>query len=80
MDQLLLSIEDTARSLGIKRSLLYQMLVRGDIESVKIGRRRVVPAAAVEAFVQRLREEQAWISDAEPDRPVMSSPRTTGYG
>jgi len=80
MEPLLMDVEGAAKVLGIGRSLFYQLLQTGQIESLKIGRRRVVPAAAVEAFVQRLREEQAWISDAEPDRPVPSSLRTTGNG
>ena len=43
---------------GIGRSMLYELLGRGELESVKVGRRRFVPAAAIDAYVARLRAEQ----------------------
>jgi len=78
--KLLLTIPEVADRLSLGRSFIYILVMRGEIPSVRIGRCRRVPAAAVEEFVGRLREEQAWVSDAEPDRPVLSSLRTTGNG
>ena len=53
----LLSVAEAARALGIGRSLLYQLLADGEIASVSIGRRRLVPADALTAYVERLRRE-----------------------
>ena len=50
----LLSIPQTCRLLGIGRSSLYQMMASGQVRSVKIGRRRLVPREAVDEFVTSL--------------------------
>ena len=55
----LLTIDETAQRLGIGRSHAYIYVMRGDIESVKLGRSRRVPASAIDDFVRRLREEAA---------------------
>ena len=57
VDRLLLGIEDVQRALGIKRSMVFSLLQRGDLASTKIGRRRVVPVTALEAYVERLQAE-----------------------
>ncbi len=54
---LLLKVEAAAARLGVGRSTLYETIRRGEIESVLIGRSRRIPAAAVEAYVARLRGE-----------------------
>jgi len=46
-----LSIADPARLLGIGRSAVYQVIAHGHLQSVKIGRRRLVPARAVTRFI-----------------------------
>lgn len=56
---LLLNVEEAAELAGIGRTILYERLLSGDIASVKIGRRRLVPRAAVEEYVQRLLSEQS---------------------
>jgi excisionase family DNA binding protein len=43
----LLSIEQAARALGIGRTVLYSEIRAGRIRSVKVGRRRLIPASAV---------------------------------
>ena len=55
----LLTVAEAARRLGIGRSHAYIYVLRGELESVKLGRSRRVPAEAIEAFVKRLRDEQA---------------------
>lgn len=59
VDRLLLSIEDVQRALGVKRSMVFSLLQRGDLASTKIGRRRLVPVTALEAYVERLQAEQS---------------------
>jgi excisionase family DNA binding protein len=43
----LLSIDEAADVLGIGRSRLYAELAAGQLRSVKIGRRRLVPSSAI---------------------------------
>lgn len=54
--QLLLSVPEAARALGIARSSLYVLLDRHVLISVAIGRRRLLPARALEEYVDRLIE------------------------
>lgn len=55
---LLVNLEQAAEVLGgISRSRLFELLASGEIESVKLGRRRLIPAAALAAFVAQLRSE-----------------------
>jgi excisionase family DNA binding protein len=46
-------------ALAIGRTVLFELLRRNEIASVKIGRRRVIPAASLEAYMNRLITEQA---------------------
>ena len=55
----LLTVDEAAQRLGIGRSHAYIYVLKGELESVKLGRSRRVPAEAVEEFVKRLRGEQA---------------------
>ena len=57
VDRLLLGIEDVQRALGVKRSMVFSLLQRGDLVSTRIGRRRLVPVTALEAYVERLQAE-----------------------
>jgi excisionase family DNA binding protein len=50
----LLSVQEAAGELGIGRSLIYELLFSGALRSVKIGRRRLVPREAIEAFIADL--------------------------
>jgi excisionase family DNA binding protein len=56
-DTLLCSTEEAAQLLGIGRSQLFELLARAELESVKIGRRRLVPRDALGTYVERLRAE-----------------------
>jgi excisionase family DNA binding protein len=53
--RLVLTVEEAAERLGIGRTLMYALIAAGDVESVRIGRLRRVPADALDAFVFRLR-------------------------
>lgn len=44
LDRLAYSPEESAQKLGLSRSALYDALRRGDIRSVRIGGRRLIPA------------------------------------
>ncbi len=58
-DPLLLSVDQAAQRLSIGRSLMYTLVMRGAIASVKVGRRRLVARDAILAFIRRLEAEQA---------------------
>ncbi|MEW1959956.1 helix-turn-helix domain-containing protein [Kineococcus sp. NPDC059986] len=56
-EALLLSIEQSARQLGLGRTQLYELVAAGDIEVVKVGRRTLVPQASLRSFVEMLRQQ-----------------------
>ena len=50
MDTLLCSIPDAAKALGLGRSKLYELISEGHLETVTIGRRRLVRTQSLRAF------------------------------
>lgn len=56
----LLTVDQTIDRLQVKRAKLYQLLMSGELRSITIGRRRLVPESELDAFVARkLAESQA---------------------
>jgi len=53
-------VEEAADRLGIGRTLMYALITAGEVESVRIGRLRRVPADALERYVKGL---QRWPAD-----------------
>jgi len=49
---LLLSVADAAKALGVSRGSLYELVTRGEIQSLQIGRRRLVPRQALLDFIE----------------------------
>lgn len=48
-------LKEAAEQLGgITERMLWSLCMRGDIKSVKVGRRRMIPAAALDAYVSEL--------------------------
>ena len=50
MDTLLCSVPDAARALGLGRSKIYELIAEGRLETVTIGRRRLVRVESVRAM------------------------------
>ena len=50
----LISVAETQHCLGLSRSKIYELLSSGDLPSVKIGRRRLIPAVAIDTWVSGL--------------------------
>jgi excisionase family DNA binding protein len=50
---LTLSVEEAARLLGISPGLAYQLVHRGDLAAIRLGRRILVPRHAVEALIRQ---------------------------
>lgn len=46
-NELSISVDDAARALGIHRNSAYKAVKNGDIPSVRVGSRYVVPTAAL---------------------------------
>ncbi len=62
---LLLSPEEASRVLGISRSKLYQLMAKGEIPSITVGRSRRVPTAELRGWLAgRIEAEYA----GRPDR------------
>jgi excisionase family DNA binding protein len=57
--KLLLSIPEVVNSTGICRSNVYKMMESGEIESVKVGKRRLIPADSLHAWIEKLRGQTA---------------------
>ena len=51
---LLLNVEEAARLLGIGRTTLFALIDQGRIQTVRLGRRRLVVRAGLERFVEEL--------------------------
>lgn len=53
MDKKLLTVAEAADLLGLGRSKAYQLVMRGDLPSIQIGRARRVPTSALDDFIAR---------------------------
>ncbi len=51
-NKLLVSVDEAARMLGVSRAHLYPRVIRGELQSLRIGRSRRIPIAALERFVR----------------------------
>jgi excisionase family DNA binding protein len=58
-NQLLLTPEQAAATLAICRTKIYELLGKGELESVQIGTSRRIPYAALTEYVQHLRKESS---------------------
>ncbi len=50
-DRLTLTVEEAAQLLGISRALGYELVARGELPSIRLGRRIVVPRRALNAML-----------------------------
>ncbi len=56
-EPLFLSVAEAARTLGVSDDMVYELLQRGELPGLSIGRRRVIPRRAVELIVEQLLAE-----------------------
>jgi excisionase family DNA binding protein len=60
----LLTINEAASALGLGRSLIYTLVAKGELKSIKIGRARRIPLSAIDEFIeQRLEQEPSDAGD-----------------
>ena len=57
MEKLFLEWPEAWAALGIRKTLFGQLVARGEITSVRVGRRRLIPAASLREFADRLTAE-----------------------
>jgi excisionase family DNA binding protein len=58
MEKLLLTVEETRQHLGGKgRGYVYQLLANNQIDSVKLGKSRLIVSESLERFVDSLTSE-----------------------
>ncbi len=55
---MLLTAEDVAERTNLGRSTIYALLKSGELKSVKVGRARRIPAAALDEFIANLSRTQ----------------------
>jgi excisionase family DNA binding protein len=51
--KMLLTIDEAAAALNIGRSYVYELVMRRQIKSLKLGRKRRIPITALDEFVMR---------------------------
>lgn len=66
----LLSIDAAADALGVRRTRIYQELQSGRLRSLRIGRRRLIPSAAI---AERIEAATATNGDGLEDREDATS-------
>lgn len=49
--KLVLSIAEAAEALGVSDDLIYELTARGELPCVRLGRRKVIPAVAIQAVI-----------------------------
>lgn len=53
LNPICVGVDEAARLIGVARSMLYEMISNGDIQTFKLGRRRLIRVKTLEAFVRR---------------------------
>ena len=56
--RVMLTAEEAAERLNIGRTTMFALIKSGAVESVKVGRLRRIPEAALTAYAERLAAEQ----------------------
>jgi len=51
-ERLVFSVAEAGELLGISRAFAYELVARGEIPSIRLGRRVLVPKAALLAFME----------------------------
>lgn len=76
-DKMLLTVVEAAQQLGISRSLVYILLMRGDLRGVRLGRCRRIPFAELDRYVSRLVDEGARHAPSPRAQPPQPGPDAT---
>jgi excisionase family DNA binding protein len=60
--RLLLTVSEAAQQLGIGRSLFYELLADGQVESIHVSRLRRIPTDALADYIDRQRPNRPGIA------------------
>ena len=52
--RLLLTVEEAAATIGVGRSLMYELIATGEIQTVRVGRLRRISPEALREYVAQL--------------------------
>jgi excisionase family DNA binding protein len=55
MEKIGYSVDETVEASGLGRSTIYELIRSGELDSIKVGRRRIVPADALREFIDTKR-------------------------
>jgi len=80
MKRLTVSVEESAKMLGISRALAYELVRKNEIPSIKLGRRLVVPLAALLRLLQTPDAEDATIDLVAEERAAADEATSTEGG
>lgn len=68
MEELLVGYPDAAEALGVSRTTVKRLVTAGELEKLTIGRRALIPVAAIEAFyVRRMEAAETKAQVTRPD-------------
>jgi excisionase family DNA binding protein len=59
MNDELLTIEEATQRLRVGRTTVYLLMTSGELPSINIRRRRLIPASAVDSYIARKLQEAA---------------------
>lgn len=60
IEKYLFTVDEAAAQLGLGRSKTYQLIMSGDLSSIHIGTRRLIPASAISAYIEaQVRNQRA---------------------
>jgi excisionase family DNA binding protein len=62
-NQLAIDVGTAARRIGLSRNGMYEAVARGEIPSIRIGRRLLIPVHALEALFAKAGSQPARASD-----------------
>jgi excisionase family DNA binding protein len=66
IDRVTLSVPETAAALGVSDDLVYELIARGELPSIVLGRRKLVPRRAIDMVIDRA------LADFDPDALLTS--------
>ncbi len=72
-DRLTVTVEEAGKLLGISRGLAYELVARGELPALRLGRRRVVPRAVIDAMIA-----DACTNDGDKSEPPDAGPQLPG--
>jgi excisionase family DNA binding protein len=68
LSRLAYGIDDAANALDLSRSRIYELIAAGEIAACKVGKRTIIPAAELAAFLERHRVDRLSGRRAAPPR------------